>query len=310
MPNLNSDPTSDPKPNTNSGQLCLPAPAKINLFLHVCGRREDGYHNLQTIFQFLDIADQLYFKLRSDKALNLLTPINSIDNNDNLIIKAARLLQQTTNTNHGVDIRIEKQLPMGAGIGGGSSNAATTLVALNKLWNLQLTTVELKQIGVKLGADVPIFIHGHAAWAEGIGEELSNVEIDEPWYLLAIPSCHVSTTEIFSHSELTRDTKMLKMAAFFEQSKKTAFTNDCEALVKTLFPEVDEALRLLSNFGEARMTGTGACVYANFATKEQALQAANQMPNHLQTLVTKGVNFSPLYRAINDMLTPDKSTVD
>lgn len=281
--------------------LNLPAPAKINHFLHVCGRRPDGYHNLQTVFQFLEIADELVFELRNDGMLDLTTAFAAIPAQDNLIIKAANALKQASGTRSGVNISIQKKLPMGAGIGGGSSNAATTLVALNRLWQVGLSRNELKAIGMKLGADVPVFIHGHSAWAEGIGERLSDLDLEEKWYLLLFPSCHVSTASIFSHSDLTRDTKMMKIAAFLEQGNSSNFHNDCENLVRKLYPEVDEALTLLSTYSNARMTGTGACVFASFNTQEEAQVVAAKMPGNMNLVVSKSVNQSPLYTALSSV---------
>lgn len=281
--------------------LKLPAPAKINHFLHICGRRTDGYHNLQTVFQFLQFADELSFELRNDGIIHLATEISGIADKDNLIIKAATALKNTTSCTLGANISIQKILPMGAGIGGGSSNAATTLVALNKLWNLGLSREELKETGVKLGADVPVFIHGHSAWAEGIGEQLQDIEPEEKWYLLLFPPCHVSTATIFSHSDLTRDSKMMKIAAFLEQGNSSNFRNDCESLVRRLYPEVDEALSVLSTFSEARMTGTGACVFASFITQEEALETGKKLPPNFQYKICKSVNQSPLYTALESV---------
>lgn len=281
--------------------ISLPAPAKINLFLHVCGRRNDGYHNLQTVFQFLQVADQLDFSLRADGEIRLLTDFPGIPAAENLITRAARALQQAGNCNKGADITINKILPMGGGIGGGSSNAATTLVALNLLWQLNLDQSQLKQIGLTLGADIPVFIHGHAAWAEGVGERLTNIDIPEKWFLLVIPDCHVSTAAIFSDSELTRDSKMMKMSAFLEQGNSSLFRNDCEALVRKLYPEVDYALTVLSNFSNARMTGTGACIYASFDTEQEARLVGSRLPGNLKALVSKSVNQSPLFQALGSV---------
>ena len=277
-----------------SSDLSLPAPAKINLFLHICGRRDDGYHNLQTVFQFLDFADTLHFTRRDDSLIQISPPLEGIPTEDNLIFKAAKLLQEASDSQLGADIRIDKHLPMGGGIGGGSSNAATALLALNHLWQTNLDHDALKAIGVKIGADVPIFIHGHSAWAEGIGEELTDIEPDEKWYLLIIPQAHVSTQKIFSNSLLTRDTKILRIAAFLEQSDSGLFQNDCEQLVRTLYPEVDKALVALSKFGNARMTGTGACVFAGFASKQEAEIAYNKLSSDFQCHVCKGINRSPV----------------
>lgn len=281
--------------------LKLPAPAKINHFLHICGRRPDGYHNLQTVFQFLEIADELAFELRQDGIIHLSTAMANIPAADNLIMIAAQRLKQVSKTPLGATITIKKNLPMGAGIGGGSSDAATTLAGLNQLWSLQLSTDELKTIGISIGADVPIFIHGHSAWAEGVGEQLSNLTLDEKWYLLLFPPCHVSTAAIFSHSDLTRDSKMMKIAAFLEQGNSTNFRNDCENLVRKLYPEVDEALSCLSVFSNARMTGTGACVFASFATQEEAQNVGTKIPDKFRVVVSKSVNQSPLYTALKSV---------
>lgn len=281
--------------------LELPAPAKINLFLHVCGRRPDGYHNLQTVFQFLDICDRLTFDLRSDGKIRLHTAFSAIPEADNLITRAARALQQTSHTGFGADIHIDKRLPMGAGIGGGSSDAATTLVALNELWHLSLTKPALQAIGVRLGADVPIFIHGHSAWAEGIGEQLHDIEPEEKWHLLLFPPCHVPTAAIFSHPDLTRDSKMMKMSAFLEPGNAALFRNDCEPLVRVLYPEVDEAIRSLSGLSEARMTGTGACVFASFASRAAAEAASHKLPEKFRATVSKSCNQSPLHTALKSV---------
>jgi 4-diphosphocytidyl-2-C-methyl-D-erythritol kinase len=281
--------------------LKLPAPAKINHFLHICGRRPDGYHNLQTVFQFLEIADELTFALRNDGSMQLASSMDNIPDEENLIIKAAKALKQFAKTPLGATISIKKNLPMGAGIGGGSSDAATTLIGLNHLWNLQLSREELKSIGVKLGADVPIFIHGHSAWAEGIGEQLTDLTLDTKWYLLLFPPCHVSTAAIFSHSDLTRDSKMMKIAAFLEQGNTSNFRNDCENLVRKLYPEVDEALACLSAFSNARMTGTGACVFASFTTQEEGLNIGAKIPDKFRVVVSKSVNQSPLYTALKSV---------
>jgi 4-diphosphocytidyl-2-C-methyl-D-erythritol kinase len=278
--------------------LKLPAPAKFNHFLHVCGRRSDGYHNLQTAFQFLDIADELTFTQTNQPDIQLLTSFKDVPPQDNLILKAASALKNATHYTGGATISIEKNLPMGAGIGGGSSNAATTLVALNHLWQTGLNQTQLQQIGVKLGADVPIFIHGHSAWAEGIGEQLTDITLPEKYYLLLFPPCHVSTAVIFSHPELTRDSKMMKIAAFLEQGNSPLFQNDCERLVRKLYSEVDEALNTLSTHTNARMTGTGACVFASFDCEAEALETGRKMPEKFRAVISKSLNESPLYTAL------------
>lgn len=280
--------------------LRLPAPAKINLFLHIIGRRPDGYHTLQTAFQFLDCCDYLEFHTRSDQQINIAPKLDGIATQDNLIYKAALALQHASQCQRGADIRIDKQLPMGGGIGGGSSNAATTLMALNLLWGTGLNTQQLQALGAQLGADVPIFIHGHSAWAEGIGEQLTDIAPQEPYYLLLIPPVHVSTAQIFSHKELTRDSQIIKLAAFLEQGIFSSSTrNDCQALVRRLYPEVDVALKWLNQYAPSRMTGTGACVFAAFENKALAIKASAEIPDGYQALVCQGMNTSPLIKALN-----------
>jgi len=267
------------------------SPAKINLFLHITSQREDGYHNLQTAFQFLDYSDVLEFEVTGNKEVELLTPIKGVDNNDNLIVRAAKLLQQHAKVEQGVEIKLDKHLPMGGGLGGGSSNAATTLVALNKLWNCQLSNDELAGLGLTLGADVPVFIHGYAAWAEGVGEELTQIKPDEPWYVVLIPDCHVSTAEIFSYSQLTRDCKSMTIAGFLSGEGR----NVCEDVVVKHYRSVAEALDWLSQYAKPRMTGTGACVFAGFENQDKAQKVLNRLPDNWQGFVAKGCNKSPLY---------------
>ena len=284
--------------------ISLAAPAKINRFLHVCGRREDGYHNLQTVFQFLSLADTLHITSRSDGQIRLLTEMPGIAHEDNLIVRAAETLKQYAMAHQisekpmGASIRIDKQLPQGGGIGGGSSNAASTLYALNQLWQLQLTLADLKQLALGLGADVPVFLHGHAAWAEGVGESLTTLAVDDAWCLLAVPDCEVSTAEIFSHSWLTRDSKIKTIAAFLEQGGNkrlvSEFRNDCEALVRKLYPQVDHAINLLSQFGQAQMTGTGACAFVLFDSQDAAVNAQQQLPESLHTEVCQALATSPM----------------
>lgn len=279
--------------------LSLLSPAKLNLMLHITGRRPDGYHLLQTVFQLLDYGDTLHFTPREDNKITLSPAIPGVANDNNLIVKAARLLQQQTATGFGVDIELEKILPMGGGIGGGSSNAATTLLALNQLWELHLSLDQLADIGLQLGADVPVFVRGHSAWAEGIGEQLHAMTIPETWYLVLKPDCEVSTSEIFSHKQLTRNTSPITMAAFFEQDN----LNDCQQVVRNLYPPVDSALKWLSehsaNNRPARLTGTGACVYTDFPDKESAQRVFSQLPKGLQGFIAKGVDVSPSHLALN-----------
>lgn len=283
-----------PSPTTTK-TLSLLSPAKLNLFLHITGRRADGYHNLQTLFQLLNYGDTLSFELRQDAEITLKPEIPGVAFEDNLIIKAARLLQQQSGTSQGADITLEKRLPMGGGIGGGSSNAATTLVALNHLWGCHFSSIQLQQLGLALGADVPVFVNAQTAWAEGVGEVLQPIEMPQNWFLVVQPDCHVSTQQIFSHKDLTRDSPAIKVAAFLEQGGQNA----CQALVRTLYPQVDEALNWFADHGySAKLTGTGACVFAQFTTAEAAHDVLSCLPKHLPGFVAQGVNRSPLYELL------------
>lgn len=282
--------------------LTLLSPAKLNLFLLVTGRRTDGYHSLQTLFQLLDYGDTLRFA-RSD-ALTLAPELPGVPSADNLILRAAKLLQQHTGCRQGATIEIDKRLPMGGGIGGGSSNAATTLLALNHLWNLQLSLAELAALGLQLGADVPVFVHGHTAWAEGIGEQLKPVALPPRNYLILVPPCSVSTARIFSDSALTRNSSPITIRAFLREGGR----NDCEPVTRKLYPEVDLALTELSRFAPAQMTGTGACVFATFdsedgdersATETVLQQVLQRLPATFRGFVATGVNRSPVHTALN-----------
>jgi 4-diphosphocytidyl-2-C-methyl-D-erythritol kinase len=287
--------TMSQTPDVNT-TLELLSPAKLNLFLHITGRRPDGYHNLQTLFQLLNYGDTLRFTARSDKQITLSPAIPGVAFEDNLIIKAVRILQKHTNTHYGVDIQLEKRLPMGGGIGGGSSNAATTLVALNHLWQCGLNSTQLQQLGLQLGADVPVFVNAQTAWAEGVGEALQPIEMPENWFLVVQPDCHVSTQQIFSHKDLTRDSPAIKVAAFLEQGGQNA----CQALVRRLYPQVDEALNWFAEHGyHAKLTGTGACVFSQFATAEAAQKVLQGLPKQLPGFVAQGINQSPLYTLIS-----------
>ncbi|MGQ0699446.1 MAG: 4-(cytidine 5'-diphospho)-2-C-methyl-D-erythritol kinase [Panacagrimonas sp.] len=270
-----------------------PAPAKINLFLHVTGQRADGYHELQTVFQFLDHGDSLFFRPRGDGVCHRETPLEGVEQDDDLSVRAARLLSQASGCGLGADIRIDKRLPMGAGLGGGSSNAATTLVALNRLWNLGFTRDELAKLGLKLGADVPVFIHGYASFAEGVGEKLSTLELPEPWFLVVTPPVHVCTREIFQAPELKRDTPRITARQFRAGS---VTRNDCETVTRARYPLVGEALERLRKFAPARMSGTGASVFAAFASRPEALMARSAMPNGWSSFIARGLNESPLAR--------------
>ena len=270
--------------------LSWPAPAKINLFLHVTGRRDDGYHLLQTAFQFLDICDQLDFSLRTDNKISRQANYDTVADEDDLVVRAAKLLREHANKDFGVDIRIDKRLPMGGGLGGGSSNAATTLVALNSLVGLSLSVDELADLGLKLGADVPVFVRGHAAWAEGVGEILEQISPAEDWFVLVVPACEISTAEIFTAADLTRNTPAITIRDFLAG----AGHNDCEKVVRDQYPEVAGVLDWLSRQHAPRMTGTGACVFTNFTTKALADELAESLPKAWKRFVTKGLNRSPL----------------
>jgi 4-diphosphocytidyl-2-C-methyl-D-erythritol kinase len=271
--------------------VSLLSPAKLNRFLHITGRRPDGYHQLQTLFQLLDWGDQMHFAANQSGVISLECSAMDIPHEENLIMRAARLLQKDS---RGAHITVDKQIPAGGGLGGGSSNAATTLIALNHLWELALTKTQLQELGATLGADVPVFTGGHTAWAEGVGDILTPVELPRRWFLVLAPQCHVSTEEIFSHRQLTRNTIPIKMATFFEGDSR----NDCQQLVRRLYPEVDKALILLDNFGESRLTGTGACVFVGFDSAAQAKAAQGQLPDNWTSIVAQGVNESPVYAAL------------
>ena len=274
-----------------------PAPAKINLFLHITARRADGYHELQTLFQFLDYCDELWFEVRDDEVIERITEVPGVPPEQDLVVRAAKLLQQYSGCSLGVDIRIDKCLPMGGGLGGGSSDAATTLVALNQLWKLELSLDILAELGLQLGADVPIFIYGRAAWAEGVGEHLTEVEPEQPHYLIVVPGVHVSTAEIFNDSELTRDSASITMRDFLAGESE----NVCEPVVCKHYPEVGQALKWLSQYSPARMTGTGACIFAGFNTEEEARQVLKKLPKCWQGFTAKGMNSSPLWFKMQDI---------
>ncbi|MDO9624393.1 MAG: 4-(cytidine 5'-diphospho)-2-C-methyl-D-erythritol kinase [Pseudomonas sp.] len=277
-----------------AAELRLPAPAKLNLMLHITGRRADGYHELQTLFQFLDFGDELGFALRADGVIRLHSDIPGVAHDSNLIVRAARALQQQSGCTLGADIWLTKRLPMGGGIGGGSSDAATTLLGLNHLWQLHLDEDRLAELGLTLGADVPVFVRGRAAFAEGIGEKITPVTLSEPWFLVAIPQVLVSTMKVFSDPELTRDTSPIKVRSLLEGVSR----NDCQPVVEKRYPEVRNALILLDKYVSAKMTGTGACVFGSFPNKDDADKVARQLPATLPSFVAKGRNISMLHRAL------------
>lgn len=271
-----------------------PAPAKLNLCLHIVGRRADGYHLLQTAFQFIDLYDELSFYQRPAGVIERIVGPAEVPAEQDLVVRAARLLATTVGCTQGVAIALEKRIPMQAGLGGGSSDAATVLVALNHLWDCGLTVDQLAGLGVKLGADVPVFVRGLAAWAEGIGEQLTPVEFPELTYLVIQPPVSVSTAEIFQASELTRDTPLTTIRAFLAEGGR----NDCTSTVRARYPAVAQALDWLAEYGEAKLTGTGACVFAGWSESAAAQRAAAQLPPQWRGFVVQGCNRSLLLRRL------------
>ncbi|MDG4551644.1 MAG: 4-(cytidine 5'-diphospho)-2-C-methyl-D-erythritol kinase [Candidatus Contendobacter sp.] len=273
-----------------SDSTAWPAPAKLNLMLRIVGRRPDGYHLLQTVFQFLDHGDWLWFTPRADGVVARHDEIPGVPMDTDLTVRAARLLQQAAGVRQGATIRLAKRLPMGGGLGGGSSNAATTLVALNHLWRTGLTLAELAELGLTLGADVPVFVHGRAAWAEGVGERLTPVDLAEPWFVVLVPARQVATGAVFADPDLTRNSSPITIADF----AAGAGGNDCEAVVYRCYPEVAAAARWLAQFGQARLTGTGACVFAAFPNAPAAERVLERLPAGWTGFVARGCNRSPL----------------
>jgi 4-diphosphocytidyl-2-C-methyl-D-erythritol kinase len=267
-----------------------PAPAKINLFLHITGQRSDGYHLLQTHFQFLDFGDQLGFDITANGQVTRINDLAGVPADQDLVVRAARMLQPYASPGAGVAINVDKLLPAGGGLGGGSSDAATTLVALNELWSIGLAQAELAKLGLALGADVPVFVHGHAAWAEGVGEQLTPLEASEGPVLVISPGGQVSTAEVFSHPELTRDSPAIKI----HDLASAKLTNDCEQVTRRLHPVVGNALDWLGQFADARMSGTGACVFAAFESISKAHLVAEQMPDPWAWFIAERRNTSPL----------------
>ncbi|MFA7894804.1 4-(cytidine 5'-diphospho)-2-C-methyl-D-erythritol kinase [Pseudomonas putida] len=278
--------------------LTLPAPAKLNLWLHIIGRRADGYHELETVFQFLDHGDELSFVVREDGVIRLHSDLDTVPHDSNLIVRAARQLQAQSGTPLGADIWLNKVLPMGGGIGGGSSDAATTLLGLAHLWQLDWDEDRLAALGLGLGADVPVFVRGHAAFAQGVGEQLTPVDPEQPWYVVLVPQVSVSTAEIFSHPQLTRDSLPLKMRPVPKGNSR----NDCQPVVEQNYPEVRNALNSLGKFTEARLTGTGSCVFGAFPSKAEADKVLALLSATQTGLVAKGSNISMLHRKLQSLV--------
>ncbi|MBF8221173.1 4-(cytidine 5'-diphospho)-2-C-methyl-D-erythritol kinase [Halomonas sp. 328] len=285
--------------------LRLPAPAKLNRLLHITGRRADGYHELQTLFQFLDHGDTLTFATRDDGTLRLTPALPGVAAEENLILRAARLLRDETGCRQGADIHLEKRLPMGGGLGGGSSDAATTLLGLNALWGLDLSLERLAELGLALGADVPVFVHGQAAWAEGIGERLTPVELDTPWFVVIHPGVSVATPAVFGAPRLTRHTPPITMARALQEGPE-GWHNDCEATVRELYPPVAEALDWLGQQAPTRLTGTGACLFAWLTNEADADSILRRLGRHdWQGFKARGCNRSPLHAVLEERAAPE-----
>jgi 4-diphosphocytidyl-2-C-methyl-D-erythritol kinase len=267
-----------------------PAPAKLNLTLRVLGRRADGYHRLQTVFQFLDRSDRLSFQVRRDGRIVRASDLPGVPEAADLTLRAARLLQERTGCGLGAELHLEKRLPVGGGLGGGSSDAATTLVALNRLWGTGLAMDRLAEIGLALGADVPVFVRGLAAWGEGVGEHLTPLDLPRPWYLVLVPECAVSTAAVFADRDLTRNSTAITIADFVSGDDR----NDCLEVVRRRYPPVAEALDWLSQHARGRLTGTGACVFSVFPEEAEACAVLDRVPPGIDGFVARGVNRSPL----------------
>ncbi len=276
-----------------------PAPAKLNLFLHVVGRRADGYHLLQTVFTLIDRCDLIRLRVRDDGQVTRVNELAGVPPEQDLTVRAARLLQEASGTSKGADIELEKAIPMGGGLGGGSSDAATVLLALDRLWNTGFGPEALAELAVALGADVPFFLHGGAAWAEGVGDELRAIELPPRWYVVLVPPGGVPTKEIFAAPELTRNTEALKMEDFSAQPPGRAWRNDLEPAVIARYPEVGRHLEWLRKHGEgkrgeARMTGSGGCVFAAYESREAAQAVLDRVAAPMKGFVARGLARHPL----------------
>ena len=274
-----------------------PAPAKLNLFLHVVGRREDGYHLLQTVFTLIDRCDRIRLAVREDGRVARVNVVPGVPPDEDLAVRAALLLQEASGSSLGADIELDKVIPMGGGLGGGSSDAATVLMALDRLWGTGFGPEALAEIAAPLGADVPFFLYGRPAWAEGVGDQLTPLEIEPRWYLVLAPPVGVPTREIFTAPELTRNTEPLKIEDFSARPQSSRFVNDLERVVTARYPVVEAHLEWLrSRAPAARMTGSGACVFAEFDRREDAEAVAGQLPGSMQGFVAQGLREHPLRR--------------
>ena len=287
---------TDLEANKSAWSCKWPAPAKLNLMLRITGRRDDGYHLLQTVFQIIDLCDWLTFH-PEDHDVSLKEAVPGVAEADNLIVRAAMILKKETGYQGGVCVEVEKNLPMGGGLGGGSSDAATTLVVLNKLWGLDLPVQQLMALGVSLGADVPVFIHGYTAWAEGVGEQLQKLRIPEHYYLVVRPDVHVNTKQVFSDEALTRDSKSIKIPDFLAGQQQ----NDCLEVVRNNYPAVDKALIELNKLGRARLTGTGSCVFIEFYDERSGKKAYEAVKENWEAYFVKGLSISPLHQILDQL---------
>ena len=281
-----------------SGETRWLAPAKLNLFLHVTGRRADGYHELQTLFQLTDLCDTIAIRVLEDGRIERPTGPADVDPDSDLTVRAARALQTATGTRSGASLRVLKRIPLGGGLGGGSSDAATTLLALNQLWGCGLSIDELARLGLPLGADVPVFVRGSSAWAEGVGERLEAVELPERWYVIIHPGVAVATRDVFQSPELTRNSPVITIRALFEPADGFFGRNDCEPVVRARYPEVADALDWLERFAPARLTGTGSCLFAACTSAIEAERIAAQVPDRWQSFVVRGLNVSPAHEQL------------
>jgi 4-diphosphocytidyl-2-C-methyl-D-erythritol kinase len=292
-----SDATPPAAESRRSGESLWPAPAKLNLFLHVTGRRPDGYHELQTLFQLIDLSDTIAISVREDGRVERPDGPAGVDPELDLTVRAARALQDATGCHLGATLRVRKRIPMGGGLGGGSSDAATVLLALNHLWACGLPVDELARLGLPLGADVPVFVRGSSAWGQGVGEDLQPVELPETWYVVIHPGVAVGTREVFQSPELTRNSPVITIRAFFQSGGR----NDCEPVVRARFPEVADALDWLGKFAPARLTGTGSCIFAPCATAIDAERLAARVPDRWMSYVARGLNVSPVHELLRSL---------
>ncbi len=277
-----------------AAQTAWPAPAKLNLFLHVTGRRADGYHELQTLFQLIDLCDTVTIDVREDGQIERPLGPPGVPVEADLTVRAAQALRSATGTRLGASLKVHKRIPLGAGLGGGSSDAATTLLALNELWDCGLSVSELASLARPLGADVPVFVQGSSAWAEGVGEHLTPVTLPAKWYVIVYPGVAVSTREVFQSPALTRNSPLITLRAFFESGGR----NDCEPVVRSRVPQVAEALEWLARLAPARLTGTGSCVFTACASAAEAERLAARVPDRWVSFVARGLNSSPVHELL------------